>query len=161
MKDQKKLSRREAIKLLGTATGASLLANLPSKWSRPELSGGSIPAHAQTSLCPAGQSTLSAFVQTEFNNAQLEIKSAAQFVNLTGNALTGATIEIGCESGCLGLGLISHNAVNAHVIFSVNGKVVFDQTYNNQFHYVFVDAATGASQVDGAPSAGCPVIWLN
>jgi len=49
MTNQKKLSRRDAIKLLGAATGASLLANLPSKWNKPELTGGVLPAHAQTS----------------------------------------------------------------------------------------------------------------
>ena len=45
----KKLSRRDALKLLGAATGAAALANLPSKWSTPELSRGVLPAHAQTS----------------------------------------------------------------------------------------------------------------
>lgn len=45
----RKLSRREAIKLLGVATGATVLANLPSKWSTPELAQGVLPAHAQTS----------------------------------------------------------------------------------------------------------------
>lgn len=44
-----KISRREAIKLLGAAAGASVLANLPSKWSKPELTGSTLPAHAQTS----------------------------------------------------------------------------------------------------------------
>lgn len=46
---QKKLSRREALKLLGAATGAVVLANLPIKWSTPELATGLLPAHAQTS----------------------------------------------------------------------------------------------------------------
>jgi len=46
---QKKLSRRDAIKLLSAATGAAMLANLPSKWSTPELASGVLPAHAQTS----------------------------------------------------------------------------------------------------------------
>lgn len=46
---KKTLSRRDAIKLLGAATGATLLANLPSKWSTPELTSGVLPAHAQTS----------------------------------------------------------------------------------------------------------------
>lgn len=46
---KKTLSRRDAIKLLGAATGATLLANLPSKWSKPELVSGVLPAHAQTS----------------------------------------------------------------------------------------------------------------
>ncbi len=44
-----KISRRDAIKVLGAAAGASLLANLPSKWSKPELAAGVLPAHAQTS----------------------------------------------------------------------------------------------------------------
>ena len=44
-----KLSRRNAIKILGAAAGASVLANLPSKWTKPELAAGVLPAHAQTS----------------------------------------------------------------------------------------------------------------
>ena len=50
MKEQpKKLSRRDALKLLGAAAGASVLANLPSKWNTPEIASGVLPAHAQTS----------------------------------------------------------------------------------------------------------------
>ena len=45
----KKISRRDAIKLLGAVTGATVLANLPSKWSTPEIAQGVLPAHAQTS----------------------------------------------------------------------------------------------------------------
>ena len=45
----KKISRRDAIKLLGAAAGATVLANLPSKWNTPELASGVLPAHAQTS----------------------------------------------------------------------------------------------------------------
>ena len=45
----KKISRRDAIKLLGAVTGATVLANLPSKWSTPEIAKGVLPAHAQTS----------------------------------------------------------------------------------------------------------------
>ena len=48
-KQNKKLSRRDAIKLLGAAAGAAALANLPSKWSKPEVVSGVLPAHAQTS----------------------------------------------------------------------------------------------------------------
>ena len=35
---RKTISRRDAIKLLGAATGAALLANLPSKWTNPSWS---------------------------------------------------------------------------------------------------------------------------
>ncbi len=45
----KKLSRRDALKIIGAAAGATVLANLPSKWSKPELATGVLPAHAQTS----------------------------------------------------------------------------------------------------------------
>ena len=50
----KQLSRRDALKLLGAAAGASVLANLPSKWSTPQSVAGVLPAHAQTSAlgCP-------------------------------------------------------------------------------------------------------------
>jgi hypothetical protein len=50
-KSKKQLSRRDALKVLGAATGASMLANLPEKWSSPELLSGVLPAHAQTSAC--------------------------------------------------------------------------------------------------------------
>ena len=49
MTENKKLNRREALKLLGAAAGASLLAGLPAKWSKPSVSGGTLPAHAQIS----------------------------------------------------------------------------------------------------------------
>jgi hypothetical protein len=45
----KKISRRDAIKLLGAVTGATVLANLPSKWKTPEITKGVLPVHAQTS----------------------------------------------------------------------------------------------------------------
>jgi len=51
MTEEKKnqLSRRDALKVLGAAAGATALANLPSKWNSPELLSGVLPAHAQTS----------------------------------------------------------------------------------------------------------------
>jgi hypothetical protein len=51
--NKKSLSRRDALKVLGAATGAAALANLPEKWSTPELATGVLPAHAQTSVCYA------------------------------------------------------------------------------------------------------------
>lgn len=47
-KNRKQLSRREALKLLGAAVGAATLANLPNKWSTPQISAGVLPAHAQS-----------------------------------------------------------------------------------------------------------------
>ena len=50
----KKFSRRDAIKLLGAAAGAAALANLPSKWSKPEVISGVLPAHAQSTATCTG-----------------------------------------------------------------------------------------------------------
>jgi hypothetical protein len=46
----KKLSRRDAIKILAAATGAGVLANIPSKWIKPGMAFGVLPAHAQGSV---------------------------------------------------------------------------------------------------------------
>ncbi len=46
---EKKLSRRDAMKMLGVAVGAATLASLPSKWNTPELAAGVLPAHARQS----------------------------------------------------------------------------------------------------------------
>lgn len=49
-KSSRKTSRREAMKILAAAGGATALANLPSKWTKPILDAGVLPAHAQTSV---------------------------------------------------------------------------------------------------------------
>lgn len=46
----RKISRRDALKILTAATGAVALANLPPKWSKPGMEIGVLPAHAQTSV---------------------------------------------------------------------------------------------------------------
>lgn len=46
---EKKLSRRDAMKILAAATGAAALATIPDKWIKPGLEVGVLPAHAQTS----------------------------------------------------------------------------------------------------------------
>lgn len=45
-----KISRRDALKLLAAAAGATALADLPARWSKPDLEVGVLPAHAQTSV---------------------------------------------------------------------------------------------------------------
>jgi hypothetical protein len=48
-KSQLKVSRRDAVKILAAAVGATALANLPGKWTKPSLNVGILPAHALTS----------------------------------------------------------------------------------------------------------------
>jgi len=47
---QKKISRRDAIKLLAAAVGAATVANLPSEWSKPAMAASELPEHAQQSV---------------------------------------------------------------------------------------------------------------
>jgi hypothetical protein len=53
----KKISRRDALKLLGAAIGAAMVANLPKKWIKPESISGVLPVHAQTSLLVTSTTT--------------------------------------------------------------------------------------------------------
>jgi len=47
--EPKKVSRRQAIKLLTATAGAATMASVPNKWVKPILKAGVLPAHAQTS----------------------------------------------------------------------------------------------------------------
>ena len=49
---EKKLSRRDAMKVLGAAIGATALAVLPSEWDKPALAASELPKHAQQSQQP-------------------------------------------------------------------------------------------------------------
>lgn len=46
---EKKLSRRDAMKVLGAAIGATALAALPSEWNKPAVAASELPEHAQQS----------------------------------------------------------------------------------------------------------------
>jgi uncharacterized membrane protein len=46
---QRKLSRRELLKLAAAATGAAALSTVPNKWVTPVVEIGALPAHAQAS----------------------------------------------------------------------------------------------------------------
>jgi hypothetical protein len=47
--ETKGLTRRQALKILAATTGVTALSSLPSKWAKPILKVGVLPAHAQTS----------------------------------------------------------------------------------------------------------------
>lgn len=46
------VSRRKALKLIAASTGAVALSSLPGGWSKPSLTVGVLPAHAQISAAP-------------------------------------------------------------------------------------------------------------
>jgi hypothetical protein len=68
----KKLSRRDTIKMLGVAVGTAALSGLPSKWNTPEVVAGALPAHARQSAvamtCASPLHTYSAAVATANGN---------------------------------------------------------------------------------------------
>ena len=99
MKNQKKLSRREAIKLLGAGAGASLLANLPSKWSKPDLTGGTMPAFAQTSCNSVFLEVVSTDGDGSFYLPSRQVGPVPDKYTFSGVA--GSTVTWYCQSGCL------------------------------------------------------------
>ena len=155
MTKQKNLTRREAIKILGTAAGAVTLANLPAKWSRPELSGGFIPAHAQTSLCPAGSSAMSIFVE---GSGDIDIGTifTESVPGTVTNYPTGVTTTVysGCISECFYMFVTSRDDTNVHTIVTLNGSVIYNEDFYNTIRYYVVNGVTGAHVInDNAP--GC------
>jgi len=152
----KRLSRREAIKILGTTTGASLLANIPAKWSKPELTGASLPAHAQTSNCPAGSSAMSIFVE---GSGDIDIGTVftESVPGTVTNYPTGVTTTVysGCISECFYMFVTSGDDTNnVHTIVTLNGSVIYNENFINTIQYYVVNGVTGAHVInDNAP--GC------
>lgn len=159
----KKLSRRDAIKVLGAAAGASVLATLPTKWTKPEITTGVLPAHAQTSTCVTV--TVEAIVS----------QNTAAFIGLeagplpssqaNGNDLT-ATISSSfepqgyqavwsCMSGCLQLGLTGNPNLGSYTWrVTVNGPHSSQNDYTDTS--ILIDLATGLFATNyGSPPGSC------
>jgi len=125
MSDQKKISRRDAIKLISAATGASVLANLPSKWSKPELISAALPAYAQTScvtvtITANGEDVgylLQKFQGPSTDEGTLNLNQVYGPVN----ALGGHPFVWSCGSGCLELQLGGENGYSWEVVISTPG----------------------------------------
>lgn len=161
----RKLSRRDAIKLLGAAAGASVLASLPTKWTKPEITTGVLPAHAQTSAC-----SYAVFIEVLSNDGTLGFSvsqgpSPDQSWSSPGAA--GSTAFWHCQSGCLEIDLILNSGISAsasvqittynHSPFTLN----FDNSIiANQYHEILVDMATGDYVLNYAqPPQGFQCLW--
>ena len=127
---QKKFSRRDALKILGTVAGATALANLPSKWSTPELASGVLPAHAQTSTC---EWSLKIEV-ISVNTTLLVQNNSIPETTRVGNGATGSVWYWECQTGCIYLRLIVPTTGGV-----ANGTVQI-ATRTNQFDLVFTTA---------------------
>ena len=116
-KTQKQLTRRDALKMLGAAVGAAALANLPSKWSTPELAKGVLPAHAQVSRCTEWAlviETIAAEGQVAYDYFTSSI-DPTEMVQTP--ALVGTAVYWSCDvTGCLyvAFGLTGSGSVTVH-----------------------------------------------
>src|SRR5688572_15131535 len=88
----RKLSRRDAIKLLGAATGAAVLSNLPAKWDTPEAVSGVLPAHAQTSTSGPALSILSCDLNVDLSTGAWSSTVFTGPVPFTGNPVVQYTL---------------------------------------------------------------------
>ena len=157
MTEEKKLSRRDAIKLIGATAGASALANIPSKWSKPTLAGGMIPAHAQTSGCSLPNfSMLVKFHEVNGTGISSGFGALGD-ANYSNNLIqtsgvettTGYTIFFPCYDGCVGFGFDVESPTTATVQVTINGVVVaYWVDITNDYHFVEFDGTTGNYSVD-------------
>ena len=142
-----KLGRRDAIKLLGTAAGASALANLPAKWSKPSLTVGVLPAHAQSSC----------YALTVEVTLGGSLGYIGAIDRISPNEVTEPSPSfysyLGwyCQSGCAEF-IIGSGTSSSVEIKTPNGP--FTIYLNNSFEYILVDLATGAHALGLAGLAG-------
>ena len=166
--NNKNLSRRDALKLLGAAAGAAALANLPEKWSSPELASGVLPAHAQTSACRVFTAEV---IATSGGSTPLG------WINPASYYPPGAVGDVfyydDCGTDCI-YGLIySYNGdfsgdttVSATIRVSTHSQtldVVIDGStgvFTGGYYYqrlITINPVTGEIGLDGKGPAGCAV----
>jgi hypothetical protein len=150
-----KVTRRDAIKLLGAAAGAAMLANAPTKWSKPSLMSGVLPAHAQTSCIAL------TFQVLEQNDGFLGIQVPnLEWAPQLGPADVVADDELSfswfCQPGCFILGgwALPDGSSSTWRITTLAGQ--FDITWSDSFNAVSINLETGEYALwdDDAP-AGC------
>ena len=145
MKSQKKISRRDAIKLLGAVAGATALANLPSKWSKPELVSGVLPAHAQTSaVCWA------VYIEVLSGNFIYTVQNGPAPDLTTGSGGSGSVLAWACQTGCLflWLDLITATSASGSVrITTLTGSTTVNYTNSDFTRDIVIEMGTGALSV--------------
>jgi len=154
MTDPKKISRRDAIKLLGAAAGASILANLPSKWSKPSLVSGSLPVHAQSSCINAvSYQVLSANGGT----VALGLINGPFPDDMLGDGSAGTTARWECQTGCLTIVPFLNTAKSGSVrITTVSTHFSLTLDKGNPFVLILIDMASGEFALNLVGSAaGC------
>ena len=170
-KNNKNLSRRDALKVLGAAAGATVLANLPEKWSKPELVSGVLPAHAQTSACRVFTAEV---IATSGNSTPLGWISP--LTSATGPGAVGDILYYdNCGTDCIYGFIYSYDgaypgnsgdpSISATIRITTHSKtldVVIDSNtgYWDTFYYqrlLTINPVTGEIGLDGQGPTGCAV----
>ena len=113
--------------------------------------GSPLPAFAQTSNCPAGSSALSVFVDgTGFISVS---DSNSNVLTPYPDGVT-TTINSACFTECFYMRVNSQDTTNVHVIVTLNGSVIYDETFNATGRVYVVNGATGDHDINGNP-LGC------
>ena len=150
MTEEKKnnLSRRDALKVLGAAAGAVALANVPEKWSSPELASGVLPAHAQTSECWAVYLEVLSGV---FSGQHMDGPNPV----LTGDGSAGSTLGWACQPGCLYfLFDLSSGASGSVRITTIAGTYTENYTSGKPYRDIVIDMGTGEISIKDDFSGG-------
>lgn len=137
---KKNLSRRDALKVLGAAAGAVALANLPEKWSSPELASGVLPAHAQTSEC------LAVYVEVLSGVFDFSLQDGPEPDTVSGDGSAGSTLAWICQTGCLffflDLNTLAASSGSLQIITSA-GTFLENYTDTDNIRDIVIDMATG------------------
>lgn len=148
-----KVSRRDAIKLLGAAAGAAMLANVPTKWSKPSLMSGVLPAHAQTSCFSLVVDVVSATTNTFVGSINGPYPD-----EVLGDGFAGSSMRWYCQDECLLMDATVLNGLAMTWTFTTLAgqfTVVWDD--NTPSHTISINLGTGAYAVDGGSADGCEI----
>lgn len=148
----KKVTRRDAIKLLGAAAGAAMLANVPTKWSKPSLMSGVLPAHAQTS-CIAMRidvisSTTPTFIGLMLGPSPDEVE---------GDGFAGSYSSWYCQDECwFMVAFLPEGESMTWTFTTLAGQFTVVWDSNDPIHFISVNLGTGEYVVDGdSADIGC------
>jgi hypothetical protein len=159
---QNKISRRDAIKILGAAIGGAALSTIPPKWSQPVLAASQLPEHARQSVvavCTTNALVLEILSSStgDFNGPSMNILPDNSIPGNTSRQIVWNCTHSGCFLGTFPLrNPPAGTTVTANVSTFSQGPVSVVWNDANPSHTISVNFATGALAIDGI-AAGCPI----
>ncbi len=157
---EKKISRRDTIKVLGAAIGGAALSTIPAKWSKPVLAASQLPEHARQSVlatCTTYALVLEILSLStgDFNSPTMNVQPDNSISGNTSRQVVWNCSHTGCFYGIFPLrNPPAGTTVTANVSTFSQGpvNVVWDDAH--PVHSISVNFNTGALSIDGC-AAGC------